>query len=286
MKTISDRSIRITVDVENISGSITDPEFARSLDPLLLELDQTNTKATFFIVGSLARVWKKEIRSLALSGHEIALHGHTHEYLAKLGPKKFSQDLIDGKNIIEDVVGQQVIGFRAPYFSLTKESLWAPELLLENGFRFSSSVLPAWNPQAGFPGAPRTPFLWKCGLVEFPVPTFGIGPCRLPLLGGAYLRLVPNAVFQIARLIGSNRIGEWAYCHPYDFDVDAKFEKVRDSSWVFSKLLFARRKLMLSRIKDLSKLGANDSFQIRIENREYLASLSVYEYGGNSASEK
>ena len=273
------QSIRLTIDVENLSGSITDPNFANSLEPLLDAIEETNAKATFFVVGSLASVWKKKIQQLSNNGHEIALHGHTHEFLPLLGPKKFAEELLDGKNAIEDAIGKEVSGFRAPYFSLTNESLWAPDILHEAGFKFSSSVLPAWNPQAGFPQAPRKPFLWKCGLVEFPVPTFGIGFLRVPLLGGAYLRLSPQGVFNMARYFGSRRAGEWAYCHPYDFDVNAKFEVVRETSWAFSKLLFARRNLMLPRVQALTMIGTSNSIESRTANQVFLNSLKVFPKG-------
>ena len=185
-------TIRITVDVENLSGSVTDTSFIAPLKPLLNLLEAHNVKATFFIVGSLASVWKNQIRILSESGHEIGLHGYTHEHLSALGPEKFKQELYEGKNLLSEAAGVNVIGYRAPYFSLTKKAFWASEILAESDFKFSSSVLPALNPQSGFPGAPRQPFLWESGLVEFPVPTFGIGKIRAPLLGGAYLRLIPN----------------------------------------------------------------------------------------------
>ena len=279
-------SIRLTVDVENLSGSTTESDFAVSLEPLLDALDQIGVKATFFVVGSLTSLWKQKIEKLVKNGHEVALHGHTHEFLALLGPKKFAKELAEGKNALEDAMGMSAIGYRAPYFSLTKDSLWAPGILQETGFKFSSSVLPAWNPQAGFPSAPRTPFRWKCGLVEFPVPTFGVGIIRAPLLGGAYLRLSPQGVFQIARYFGSRRVGEWAYCHPYDFDVDASFEVVRDTSWLFSKLLFARRRLMLPRVEALTMVGPSDSFESRINDQEFLSSLKVYPKDKNGIAQK
>lgn len=268
--------IRVTIDVEIFSDSDTDSNFAKPLEPLLLALDQFGIKATFFVVGSLAQSWKKDLNYLVQNKHEVALHGYTHEHLSKLGPKRFAEDILHGKRTLEDVIGKEVIGFRAPYFSLTKNSLWAPEILYSAGFKFSSSVLPAWNPQAGLPQAPKKPFLWDCGLVEFPVPTFGISALRAPLLGGAYLRLSPHALFQLARYLGRRREGEWAYCHPYDFDVNAKFKEVREFSWVVSKLLFSRRKLMLPRVLALTEGGPSDSFESRINNQQFRRLLKVF----------
>ena len=283
---LKSKAIRITIDVENISGSTSSLGFAGSLEPLLSALDETDTKATFFVVGSLASGWKKTLEQLSNCGHEIALHGHTHEFLAVLGPKKFTSELLEGKAAVEDAIGREIIGFRAPYFSLTKDSIWAPEILHAAGFSFSSSVLPAWNPQAGFPKAPRNPFLWECGLVEFPVPTFGISVLRAPLLGGAYLRLSPQFLYRLARYLGAHRVGEWAYCHPYDFDINAKFEVVRETSWLFSKLLFARRKLMLPRVLALTAVGPSDSFESRISNQEFMQSLKVFPKVDNGFAQK
>ena len=267
--------IRITVDIESVSGE--DLNYKRTLQPLISMLDDANVKATFFIVGSEIGKLKTEIRQLAISGHELAMHGHTHEFLKHLGPTRFESELKYGRDAIEEVTGKELLGFRAPYFSLTKESAWAPEILYAAGFKYSSSVLPAVNPQAGYPKAPRTPFRWKCGLVEFPVPTFGLGRIRLPLLGGAYLRISPKVVYNAARSLASRRDGEWIYCHPYDFDVEAEFEIIRGTSHIFSKLLFARRNSMLPRVSDLISLGQSESFEDRIQDQKFIATLPKFD---------
>lgn len=270
-------SIRITIDVENLSGSTSDTSFISPLTPLLRLLEKYEAKASFFVVGSLAPVWKEQLIRLSKEGHEIGLHGHTHEYLDVLGPDKFLNGIREGKQTLQEVIGSEVSGFRAPYFSLTSKSEWAHEILFDAGFKFSSSVLPVWNPQAGFSKAPKTPFIWSSGLIEFPVPTFGFGIFGAPLLGGAYLRLAPQPLFDIARRIGSSRSGEWSYCHPYDFDLNAQFERVRGASLIFSKLLFMRRGLMLDRIEKLLKYGNSKSFEEQINDAIFAESLPVFQ---------
>jgi polysaccharide deacetylase family protein (PEP-CTERM system associated) len=270
-------TIRITIDVENLSGSTSDTTFIDPLVPLLRLLEKHDAKATFFVVGTLAPVWKESLVRLSQEGHEIGLHGHTHEYLEILGHDKFQNGIREGKQILEDVLDRQIFGFRAPYFSLTNRSKWAHQILFNAGFKYSSSVLPVWNPQAGYSNAPKLPFRWNSGLIEFPVPTFGIGKFGAPLLGGAYLRLAPQPLFDIARRIGSNRPGEWSYCHPYDFDLNAEFERVRDSSWMFSKLLFMRRGLMLERIEKLLKYGNSKSFEEQINDASFIESLPLFQ---------
>jgi polysaccharide deacetylase family protein (PEP-CTERM system associated) len=269
-------AIRITIDVENLSGSTSDLAFADPLNPLLEILDQYEVKATFFVVGSLANNWSAPLQLLSQRGHEIGLHGHTHEHLSALGPVNFKKELVQGKKILEDVIGEVVIGYRAPYFSLTRSAAWATEILAESEFKFSSSVLPALNPQSGFPGAPRQPFLWESGLVEFPVPTFGFGRLSAPLLGGAYLRLIPHPLFILAKQIASRRDSEWSYCHPYDFDEKAGFEMVRNSNWLFSKLIYAKRSVMLARAEKLMSLGQARSFSNAVCDHEFLQSLPKF----------
>jgi hypothetical protein len=109
--------------------------------------------------------------------------------------------------------------------------------------------------------------------VEFPVPTFGFGKIRAPLLGGAYLRLIPKPVFVVAKHIGARRDGEWSYCHSYDFGTEAKFDRIRDSSLLFSKLLFARRNKMLGRIEKLLAGGPAKSFEEHLTSKDFVDSL-------------
>jgi polysaccharide deacetylase family protein (PEP-CTERM system associated) len=269
-------SFRITIDVENLSGSTSETSFAEPLKPLLQLFEEKNMKATFFIVGSLSPAWARQIRDLSDKGHEIGLHGHTHNSLSVLGAKRFKEELLLGKETLEGISGVGVCGYRAPYFSLTEEAVWATDVLAESGFKFSSSVLPAWNPQFGFPKAPRKPFLWKSGLVEFPVPTFGIGKLRLPLLGGAYLRLSPHVIFAAAKFIGSRRTYEWSYCHPYDFDTEAPFARVGESNWIFSKLIYARRTAMYRRVRELVGDEQSKSFEDTLDERGFLENLQIF----------
>jgi polysaccharide deacetylase family protein (PEP-CTERM system associated) len=238
----------ITIDIEDHSGLDGEKRFARAIEPLLESLHSNQWTATFFVVGSLARIWQSELRNLPSSGHEIGLHGYSHRFLEELGPAGVREDLRRGREALEDITGTEISGYRAPYFGLTANTPWAPDLILDAGFTYSSSVLPAWNPQAGISSAPRRPFRWKNGLVEFPSPVFGIGPIAIPVLGGAYLRLLPGSLVKIAASRARNQIGSWTYAHPYDFDVNEPFRCYQGQTWLSSRLLFARRRHMLSRV--------------------------------------
>lgn len=248
------RTTLITIDVEDHGPTDRPPRFRTALAPLLDALRDRRVTATFFVVGTLVPTWADELTQLTADGHEIGLHGHTHRFLKTLGPATFRDELRAGREAIANVTGSPPVGFRAPYFSLTADTPWAPDILTEEGFVYSSSVLPAWNPQAGMPGVPKTPFRWPSGLVEFPVPVFGVRSLGLPVLGGAYLRLLPSSIVRLAER-SSRDVGRWTYAHPYDFDADEQFFRRPGQSWLVAKLLFARRRLMLPRVMDLVGSG-------------------------------
>ena len=254
--------LTLTVDVEQYAGNGSEGRFLQALQPLLATLASLEARVTFFIVGELVSESIPLIRDLHNMGHEIALHGYSHRFLKDVGPSEFRAELIRGKELIEGVIQSPMIGFRAPYFSLTKDALWAPEILSSEGFVYSSSVLPSFNPQSGYHEAPRVPFLWPSGLIEFPSPTLGLGKFRLPILGGAYLRLSPKLLVDVAQWSSSKNLGAWSYCHPYDFDVDEEFQIRKENGWLFSKLLFARRHLMLNRINNIVTPGSLSLGQI------------------------
>ena len=233
----------ITVDVEEPSHS--NGRSWKALEPLVEALETRSAKATFFVVGSEITHWSQDLKRLSSLGHEIAIHGWSHVHLVKEQPLELLDNLISARSQLADLTGTDSVGFRAPYFSLTKNTSWVPEVLSEAGFKYSSSVLPALNPQAGFRSLPKNPFKWKSGLIEFPVPVFGVGPIAIPIAGGAYLRLLPKALINFAAHRLSAASGDWVYAHPYDFDVDERFNRWENMSWLTSQLLHARRGRML-----------------------------------------
>ena len=248
-----DAGVIITVDIEDHTVPPAVPRFEQAIGPLLEELEARRVNATFFVVGELVAQWKGRLRQLVSAGHEIGLHGFTHSRLEDLGPMAFSEQLRMGVDTLGECVGVSPTGFRAPFCSLTKNTPWAPELLCEAGFSYSSSVMPAWNPMAGYPGAPRQPFFWRCGLLELPSPVFGIGRMALPVLGGAYLRLMPNFVVRMASRSRSADRGDWTYVH--DFDTSEAFFKAPGQSWIEARLMFARRKHMFDRVTGFAVTG-------------------------------
>jgi polysaccharide deacetylase family protein (PEP-CTERM system associated) len=192
----------------------------------LLDLfDETESRATFFALGWIAERNPALLRAIADRGHEIACHGYGHELVYEIGPDRFRDDLRRARIAIEDATGCAVRGYRAPSYSITKDSLWALPILIEEGFEFDSSIFPVRHPRYGIPDFARWPVEIEFGdrgsIREFPLTTLSLGPFNLPLAGGAYLRFFPPALFRwgIARLEAAGRPSV-LYVHPWEIDPD------------------------------------------------------------------
>lgn len=163
-------------------------------DKILSLLNEAGCQATFFILGWVARSQPQIVRRIAEGGHEVACHSLEHRRVYEMTPVEFLEDTRTAKLSLEDASGKQVVGYRAPSFSITRDSFWAFEILADLGFRYDSSVFPIKHPNYGFPEAPRSPFLveTKSGLItEFPMTTLEFGRRRSPIGGGAYFRILP-----------------------------------------------------------------------------------------------
>jgi polysaccharide deacetylase family protein (PEP-CTERM system associated) len=193
--------------------------------------DQTGTRATFFALGWVAERQPDLLREIAARGHEIACHGYGHELLYEIGPERFREDVKRGRAVIEDAIGARVEGYRAPSFSITERSLWALEILAEEGFRFDSSIFPVRHHRYGIPDFPREPMRLVLpsgrSIVEFPLTTLAWGPLRLPVAGGGYLRLLPFALLRwgIGRVVASER-PTVLYVHNWEIDPDQPRQQV------------------------------------------------------------
>lgn len=214
---------------------------------LLEDLAAIDVRGTFFVVADLVRQSSGLIRRVASAGHEIASHDLAHVPWDARGRVNVARDLLVSRRMLEDASETPVSGVRAPYFSLTSRTPWAPEVLQEVGFSYSSSVLSAWNPMSGFAAAPRRPFRWAGGVIELPVPLLSVGPLGVPVLGGAYLRYVP---WVLARQLLLRPRGQalWTYAHPYDLDTSEPFTRIHDAGLLTSALLWCRRSVMLPRL--------------------------------------
>ncbi len=214
-------------------------------------LDERNLKATVFVLGRLAEDEPVLIKEISSKGHEIGFHTYSHIHLTRESRENFKQQSKSSKAFIEDLIGQKIVGFRAPAFSLTNKSVWALDILKELGFVYSSSVLPGNNPINGFPGVPRRPFLWPNGLLEIPAPVAHCGPLSIPYLGGIYLRYLPASVIKYFLSKEKGQQSLWIYCHPHDFDYEEKFYQIKGTSLLTSLLLWFNRKHTFRKIEQI-----------------------------------
>jgi polysaccharide deacetylase family protein (PEP-CTERM system associated) len=236
-------TISFTIDLEDPTERYAQNSRYEAMTRHILDLcEAKGCKATFFTIGRVAETAPQLVRAIAAQGHEIAYHSHNHVPLTKEDPARFHRESREDKDRLEQLAGQKVIGFRAPRFSLTHQSLWALDILSELGFRYSSSIMPTEVSLFGFPDAPHKPFSWPNGMIEFPLPVAILGKYRLPYLGGIYLYTMP--FFALRGFLAKAQAEEvlWTYAHPYDFDKAEPFARMPHTPlWVSLVLWLARR---------------------------------------------
>ncbi len=186
-------------------------------------LDEYSIKATFFVLGWVAEKCPALVQEIHGRGHEIACHGYGHELVYRIGPDRFRQDLRKARNILEAIISDKVHGYRAPSYSITKDSLWAFDTLIEEGFSYDSSIFPVLHDIYGIPGARRFPYevMTENGTIrEFPLSTIEIAGYRLPVAGGGYLRLYPLWLTQkaICHINNIEKQPAIVYFHPWEID--------------------------------------------------------------------
>ena len=193
-------------------------ELQRNMECVLELFEATGAKATFFFVGTVAAKLPGLVEEVARAGHEVGSHGAEHRRLFGLEQSAFRRALSASKARLEDLAGVPVEGFRAPDFSITRESFWALDVLADLGFRYDSSVYPIGiHDVYGVREADRFVFRWENGLLEFPLSTFELANRRVPFAGGGYFRLYPLALTRLL-IERINRSGQpvMFYIHPYE----------------------------------------------------------------------
>ena len=189
-------------------------------------LDREHVRATFFVLGWVAERHPSLVREIASLGHEIGCHGFGHRMIQHLTRSEFEQDVRRAKSALEDASGHAVIGYRAPTFSVMRETLWSLSVLCEAGFRYDSSIFPIVHDRYGIPDAPRFPHRLKTlnggDLIEFPMSTVLMLGRRVPVGGGGYFRITPYSLTRRAlrRINASDRQPAMVYLHPWELDPD------------------------------------------------------------------
>jgi polysaccharide deacetylase family protein (PEP-CTERM system associated) len=190
----------------------------------LLDLfDEYEIRATFFVLGWVAERFPELVRQIAGRGHEVASHGYAHRLIYDQTPAAFREDVRRAKHLLEETCGRQVIGYRAPSYSITPRSLWALDVLLEEGYRYDSSIFPIRHDRYGIPVSERHAYPIdrpKGCLVEVPASTTTFGTLHLPIAGGGYFRVLPYRWTQwgITRVNRRERRPVVFYLHPWEID--------------------------------------------------------------------
>jgi polysaccharide deacetylase family protein (PEP-CTERM system associated) len=193
-----------------------------STERLLDILGEAGARATFFVLGWVAKRHPHLARRIVGEGHELASHGFDHFRADRQTPDEFRIDVRRSKQLLEDVGGAPIRGYRAPTFSIGRDSKWAHAILLEEGYEYSSSVYPVRHDLYGTPGAPRTPFSPLPGMLEIPLSTVRLMRADLPVSGGGYFRLLPYRLSRgMLRHAGRvHRSPAIFYLHPWEIDPD------------------------------------------------------------------
>ncbi|MHB1423531.1 MAG: XrtA system polysaccharide deacetylase [Gemmataceae bacterium] len=198
------------------------PRIGDSTRRVLHRLAEAGVRATFFILGWVAERQPDLVRAIRAAGHEIGCHSYAHRLIYEQTPRQFRDDLRQARLMLEDILGESVTAYRAPSFSIVKRSLWALDILLEEGFVFDSSIYPTHHDRYGIAGTPLHPHrIERAGgsLWEFPPPVWRIMKYPLPIGGGGYFRLYPYGLTRHGlRAINAAGRPFAVYLHPWEFD--------------------------------------------------------------------
>jgi polysaccharide deacetylase family protein (PEP-CTERM system associated) len=194
----------------------------RNVGRILEMLAERDTRATFFTLGWIAERYPALVRQIVDQGHELASHGYGHERASDLSEAAFRQDVDRAKNLLEDIGGTAVHGYRAPSFSIGTRNLWAFDVLANAGYRYSSSIYPIKHDHYGMPDSPRFAYRVGAGLLEVPVTTLRLRGRNLPSSGGGFFRLLPYALsrWMIQRVNQQDRESAIFYFHPWEIDAE------------------------------------------------------------------
>jgi polysaccharide deacetylase family protein (PEP-CTERM system associated) len=226
----------LTVDVEDyfqveaFSGIISHRDWSlwesrveRNTDSLLDLFERHSARGTFFILGWVAQKFPKLVRKIVNSGHEVACHSYHHKSIRNQSPDEFRFDIRRAKSLLEDIAGEMVDGYRAPTYSITSQTLWALEILIEEGFRYDSSIFPVRHDRYGIPHAGRFPYVIHClsgDIMEFPPSTVQILNQNLPVAGGGYFRLMPYPLFRWGLRRINRQEGQSAIFMVHSWEID------------------------------------------------------------------
>ncbi|MDZ7634140.1 MAG: DUF3473 domain-containing protein [Bacteroidales bacterium] len=222
----------LTIDVEDAVNQAMRNIFRTDMEPTVRVLNNTmrlldllsehNTIATFFILGEVARTYPELVRNISEHGHELGIHGYSHDRYYNMTPVKAKEEIVSSKHLIEDITGKEVLGHRAPEFSIGKNNLWVLDLLLDAGIKYDSSIFPVKSDRYGWPGFVKEIGYFNLAdgrkIIEAPLSVVDILGKEFPSCGGGYLRAFPYYFtdFAFRQIIKQRPV--IVYLHPYEID--------------------------------------------------------------------
>ena len=194
---------------------------AKNTRIILEALDRHHVKATFFVLGWAGERDPELVREIVENGHQVACHSYQHRLIYNVSRQEFREDTKRAKGILEQITGKAVLGYRAPSYSITRQSLWAYDILEELGFEYSSSIFPIYHDRYGIPDAPR--FTYKVpghAIMEYPISTARYLGRNVPVSGGGYFRIFPYWFTKMALSRINKRENQpfVFFVHPWELD--------------------------------------------------------------------
>ncbi len=225
---------------------------------------ETGTCGTFFVLGWVAKRYPHLVTEIQSAGHEIGCHSQWHQLVYELGPDRFRTDLIESRDVLQDITGQPITMYRSPSFSINMKSLWALDILVEEGFDVDSSIYPVHHDRYGIPDAPMVPNVIRTpsgNIREFPGMVYRFGKTNIPVGGGGYLRLLPwTATKRLLKGVRAQGRPLNVYIHPWEFDpqqprvpasLKSKFRHYQNLKTTAGKIRNMLRQFKLGRMSDV-----------------------------------
>jgi polysaccharide deacetylase family protein (PEP-CTERM system associated) len=258
-----------------------DSRIERNTDRLIELFAAHHVSATFFILGWVAEHHPRVVRRIAEAGHEIACHGYDHRMICSQTPADFRQDVRRAKMLLEDISGDDVTGYRAPTYSITSKTLWALEILTEEGFRYDSSIFPIRHDRYGIPGAERFPHVIQCAsgeIIEFPPSTVRVVGVNIPVAGGGYFRLIPYPLFRmgVRKINRRDRQASIFMVHAWEIDPDQPVmpgPKLRN--WRHRKNLHRTSERLTQLIKDFRFAPVREVLRLRTGDARFAQRIVI-----------
>ena len=242
----------------------------QNTEAILDILSDRDITATFFVVGWIAKKYPDLIRKIVEKGHEIGCHSYWHKKIYDLTPAQFKEDTTRAKSILEDISGKLLKGYRAPSYSITRQSLWALDILADIGFEYDSSIFPTYHDNYGIPDAPRYAYkIDGLNMMEFPISTIQLIGRNIPISGGGYFRLFPYAFTKTAlKHLNKNEGKPFIfYIHPWE--IDPSQPRIRNAG-AFSKFRhYVNLETTLCKFHKLLMISSSSPYSHKNENRHF-----------------